>query len=618
MAVRSSTLRVRAPNNDELATPPGRASSCASRRVHASNGRRASTCNGSARDSVLTSPIARAAPCAARPARRWFPRGTPTSLALVCLSAALYAATFPPLSLAPLAWVALTPFFAALARTSPARAALLGCLWGVGIAYGVGWWFPGMVSGYFQGPPILGWIAFFAVAIGLSGSYYALFGAWLASRARRGAAGPLIVAAGWGACEFARARLLVGNPWALAGYSQVRFAPFMQIADVTGPYGVGMLLAGANAAIAATCVPALRGRRPLRSTLVLAGLVALVLAYGQWRLDRPFGEGRALRVALVQGAVPTRFRWQPELRAANVRRYLALTDEAAATEPELIVWPENAIEFYLQDRIPESEAVMARSRTLRADLLVDGPRYSFDDDRTIYHNSVFLVRAGHIAARHDKLHLLPVAEGTGPGGLFARDTSYTPGRVVDVLHTATARVGTFVCLEAMYPELVRGFANVGAELLVNVSNDAWFGAGPAAEHHLDIASVRAIENRRFLLRATSTGYSAVIDPHGQIVARSGLDEPAVLSELVRVSHTVTPYQRVGDLAAWLAVVTALGWWAVRRIRCKGSAAEILTPDSPTARTPRAATRLPARLAATACEDAGIYSRERRFTPRGGG
>jgi apolipoprotein N-acyltransferase len=479
-------------------------------------------------------------------------------LALTLLSAALYAASFPPLSLAPLAWVALAPFFAAVALVRPRQAAVLGCVWGVAAAYGVAWWLPAMVSGYFQVSRVVGWLVFLAISVTLAGWYFAAFAAWLSALARRGVAGPLTVAVGWGVCEFARSRLLVGNPWALAGYSQVSFPSLMQIADVTGPYGVGMLVAGVNAAAAGAVVSGLRGRRPLRSAFVLVFALGAALGYGQWRLGQEFGSGPRLRVALVQGAIPARFRWQPGFRAASMDRYLALSDDAAAEGPQLVVWPENAIDFYLQEPIPEAQAVLARSRALHADLIVNGPRYDFEGERTVYRNTVFVLHDGRIAARHDKLRLLPVAEGQGPGGLFARDTSYTPGRHSELLEAAGARIGSLVCFEVMYPELVRPFTDLGADLLVNVSNDVWFGAAAGARHHLDIASVRAIENRRYLLRATSTGYSAIVDPHGQILTQSPLDEPAIVSGSIELSSHPTPYQRVGDLAAWLAVLTAAG------------------------------------------------------------
>src|SRR5262249_53790120 len=271
------------------------------------------------------------------------------TLALTLLSGVLYAASFPPLSLAPLAWVALAPFFAAVTLVGPRRAAVLGCIWAVTAAYGVAWWLPSMVSGYFQASRLVGWSVLLGIAVGLAGWYFAAFAAWLSALARKGIAGPLTAAVGWGASEFARSRLLIGNPWALAGYSQVPYASLTQIADTTGPYGVGMLLAGVNAAVAAAVVPGLRGRKPLRSVLVLAVALGATLAYGHWRLGQEFGTGPRLRVALVQGAVPARFRRQRDFRAASVARYLTLTDQAAAEAPQLVVGPGNPTDFYVPD-----------------------------------------------------------------------------------------------------------------------------------------------------------------------------------------------------------------------------------------------------------------------------
>jgi apolipoprotein N-acyltransferase len=148
-----------------------------------------------------------------------------------------------------------------------------------------------MLVKYFNISPLMGWAGFFAVSIGLSGVYFGAFAAWLSWLARRQAAGPLLLAAGWGACEFARANLLIGNPWALSGYSQVPFTQLMQIADATGPYGVGMLLAAVNACLAGLFSPSLCGRRPVLSRIGVVAACGAVLLYGQWRLLQPFATG---------------------------------------------------------------------------------------------------------------------------------------------------------------------------------------------------------------------------------------------------------------------------------------------------------------------------------------
>src|SRR5439155_7194667 len=219
----------------------------------------------------------------------------------------------------------------------------------------------------------VGWVGLLAVGLGLSGVYYAAFGAWLSWIARRGVVAPLVVAAGWGACEFARARLLIGNPWVLAGYSQVHFTPLVQIADATGPYGPGMLIAAVNALVAGVFVARLRGAHPVRSFGSVVAVLALALLYGEWRLAQRFDDGQAVNVAVVQGAIERGFRWRPEYRDASLGRYRELTERAAAASPDLVVWPENAVDFYLQEDSPERRAVLEEARELGVDLVLGGP-----------------------------------------------------------------------------------------------------------------------------------------------------------------------------------------------------------------------------------------------------
>jgi apolipoprotein N-acyltransferase len=202
--------------------------------------------------------------------------------------------------------------------------------------------------------------------------------------------------------------------------------------------------------------------------------------------------------------------------------------------------------------------VLEVSRELGADLILGGPHYGFGIADFYHYNSVFLVHRGALVDRYDKLRLVPVAEGRQRVWLLPRKLSgYQPGRRLRVLQAGAVRVGAFVCVEAMYPDLVREFALQGAEVLANPSNDSWFGHAAPARQQLDIATVRAIENRRYLVRPTSTGFSAVIDPYGRAVALSGFGAPEVLTASVSPSQVQTPYQRWGDAAAWIAIAFAV-------------------------------------------------------------
>jgi apolipoprotein N-acyltransferase len=487
-------------------------------------------------------------------------RDVPPAL-LTLATALLFGLSFPPVGAAPLAWVALVPFLVALARVPPLRAAGLALLLAPAGALGVTWWFPSMVSAYFGTTALVGalaWLAFCTASVGLQLVPFAVWTSWMA---RRGAASPLLIAAAWGACEFLRARVWVGNPWGLMAYSQLSWLPAVQLADATGPYGPGMVLVGVNAVLAGLLAPALRGRHFRRSAAAALLLAGAALGYGFYRLGERRDEGDAVRVALVQPAVAAADRRTEAGRARAVARQLEATRQAVAGGSRLVVWPENAVDFYLEDPSPARDALLSALGDLDADVILGAPSYRHGEGGIRYRNSVYLVHRGTVAGRYDKMHLLPFAEET-----------YEPGLHPYALRTRAGLLGPFVCFEAMYPELVRRIVVGGAPLLANLSNDAWFGAPAAAREHLDMARLRAVEERRWLLRATTTGISAIVDPTGRVVAATEHGTPALLEGVVRPSHTVTPYQRWGDLVAWCALALVVGaplWIELRRLRNGG-------------------------------------------------
>jgi apolipoprotein N-acyltransferase len=493
--------------------------------------------------------------------------GTPVAFALAALSGAAFATAFPPFSCSTAAWVALAPLLVACAALSPLRAAVAGMCWTATTAVGVAAFLPSMLSRYFGLAGVPGWVASLAIVVGLHGMSVSAYAAWVAGLVRRRAANPVLLAAGWLACEFARTHGVLGNPWGLLAYSQLAWTPVVQIADFAGAYGIGMLVAGVNACAAALLVPALRGRHPLFTATTVVAALAGALVYGQWRLAQSFADGPPVGVAVVQGGESPGLETQ---RPARLARYLALTTNGASPGTRMIVWPEYATEAYLEEASPTRDAVLRLADASRADVILGGPHFAAASPGTRYHNSVYLVRDGRLAARYDKHRLVPFAEDDRVARLLGRKpTGYTAGRGTFVLPGTDLRVGAFLCVEAMYPDLVRRAAGQGAEVLVNLSNDAWFGRPEAARQQLDIATLRAVENRRYLVRAAATGFSAVIDPYGRTLVRSGFDVHQVLNSTVRASHACTPYQRVGDAFAWAVIAGVAGatlWISTTRRR----------------------------------------------------
>lgn len=468
---------------------------------------------------------------------------------LVLASAALYSASMPPVAAHGLAWVALVPLFVAVARTRPLAAAALGLAWGIGISAGTASWMPAMARDYFERPAWLGWLVLLGTGVAHAGLPCALFAGWASWIVRRGAGGPILLALGWGGYELVRGRVCE-DPWALAAYSQVGWPALLQSASLVGPYGVGMLVAAVNAVLAMAVVPTLRPARPWLSILVVAATAAADLALGARRLAAPL-PAASMPVAVVQAGIGRALRWRPEYRTLGLAEHLALTARAAPARPVLVVWPEYAVSFYPAEQGPEQARLLDGSARLDADLVLGAPHYAFGTGGdTSYYNSVFLLHAGALAGRYDKRRLVPFAETTGT-------TAFTPGETPLVLPSRAGRLGPLVCFEAMFPELVRATVLDGAEILVNLSNDSWFASGAAARHHLDIASVRAIETDRYLLRAAPTGLSAVVDPRGRLLATSGRDRPEVLTANLAPSSTTTPYVRLGDAPLVALIVAAI-------------------------------------------------------------
>jgi apolipoprotein N-acyltransferase len=413
----------------------------------------------------------------------------------------------------------------------------------------------------------MAWLGLFALGALVHGLPYAAFGLWVGWGARRGVLNPLTVAAAFVLTEWVRANGPVANPFALLAYSQSD-TPFAQSADVAGPYGVGMLVVAANVAIAGLVMPTLGGPHPRRRLAITAAVVMLAFGYGQWRLGQHFGRGERLQVAIVQGAITRELDWDRSTRDANLDRYLSLTREAGKRTPDLIFWPEFAVDFYLREATLQRARLLDGVRSVGADVVLGGAHYRVANQgrqrRTDYFNSVFVIDStGRLRTdRYDKHRLIPFAE-YGPFGDFlrAKNAVYVSGGEPRLLEARGVRLGAFICGESLYPEIARELAMAGAELLANPSNDYWFGHPQAAAHQLQVASLRAIENRRYLVRATATGISAVVDPHGRILVRSHGTGPEVLHASLQRSSAVTPFHRVGDLplaaAATLLASTSL-------------------------------------------------------------
>ncbi len=484
-------------------------------------------------------------------------RGAGRGYGIACglASALLYAAGFPPFEWAPLAWLALVPLFVAFRKLPPLAASAAGLVFGLAGTAAVGWWLPGTLERYFEVPQPLAWAGFLAVGLVVDGFPYAALGAWAAWASRRGRApGAVALGAGFMLAEWLRASGPVANPYALLAYSQQGTA-LAQLVDLAGPTGLGWLVASANAALAGVLVAPPHARRGAALRLAgAAAAMALGWGYGAFRLAEPTDPAALVRVAVVQTGIARERHGNEAVRGERLAETLALTRTVALEQPALVFWPEHAVDFTLDDPTPERAALFSAVNALGVDLVL-GAAHQGEDAR--WHNSVYLIGPHGLRARSDKVRLVPFAE-YGPFGptLRASTALFEPG-VAATLEARAAKVGAFLCGESLYPDVARNLVRDGADLLANPSIDTWLQVPAAARGLLLVSVFRAIENRRSVVRATPTGYSAVIDPWGRVQALSRFGGPDLLVANVPRSTVRTLYQRSGDVACFTALAVVV-------------------------------------------------------------
>jgi apolipoprotein N-acyltransferase len=498
---------------------------------------------------------------------RWAPD---PPLATAFGSGLLLALSFPRPDLASVAWFGLVPLFLVMEQ----RPLRCGFAAGVGFFGLVLYWLNIVMTTYGRLHPVLSVVAYLLLIAYLSLFFGVVTWAACRCRERLGLSPILTLPVFWVALEFLRSFLLSGFPWATLGYSQQSHLSLIQSADLFGPYGLSFLLILSNATLAAT-VPLLQQKRwrhlPWPALLVTVILFAANLGYGFFRLEgQPDLRKRTLQTLLVQGCIDQSVKWDPAYQARTVAIYRNLSLGRGDEGPvDLVVWPESAVPFYFQEGGPLTEAVVQVPLKTGAYLLLGSPAYEVVNRRERYLNSAFLLSPeGTRLGRSDKVHLVPFGEYV-PFGRFLPFVDklvvgigdFSPG-TVSPLPMNGARIGVLVCFEAIFPELARDYVRKGSDLLVNITNDAWFGRSSAPYQHLAMSRFRAVENRIWLVRAANTGISAIVAPSGRIIARSPLFERLALRGPVGLGARPTLYTRFGDILPTLFLVVAV-WWLIR-------------------------------------------------------
>lgn len=506
-----------------------------------------------------------------------------SKIVFALISALALTASFPRIDQGWLAWVALVPFFLAVRQADGKSGFLLG--FGFGFVHYLGLVYWTVHTMHFYGNlPVLQAVTILLLLSAYLALFPGAFGAILAWLGPKPRYMVIVAPALWVGLEMSQSWLFTGFPWELLGYSQHRYVWVIQMADLFGVYGLSAVIVFANAVLALVGLYWLnlpwQKTVPERKTAAiagtfLAGLVIAVLVYGVVRvsaIDQTVAASRPVKVAVIQGNIDQAQKWDSRFQMLTTVKYRNLSLQPSVSDAELVIWPETATPFYLVHDKILSQMVIEGIQTANAYFIIGSPSYAAGKEALIYHNSAYLLSPqGEVKGKYDKVHLVPFGEYVPLkrwlpfiDKMVAQVGDFKPGRPGSTLDWEDHPVGMLICYEAIFPELARAMVRNGAQLLVNITNDAWFGRTSAAYQHFSMAAFRAVENRRYLARAANTGFSGFVDPCGRIVASTQLFQDATVNQAVTLLDIATPYNRWGQWPLGLLTLFVVGVAVARK------------------------------------------------------
>jgi apolipoprotein N-acyltransferase len=384
--------------------------------------------------------------------------------------------------------------------------------------------------------------------------------------ARVGTLGLFIAPMAWVATEYLRGYFLSGFPWVPLGNSQVTVLPVAQLASLVGVYGLSALVAYVNAALTFSLVSS--GTRRVIAVSTAAVALIAIGGWGAWRIGNGSltREGTPIRIGLIQGNIAQEDKWNPAHARRIFTTYIAMTRDAVRRGAQYVIWPESSTPFNFEDPLanPEGDMMLRElAREVRVPILFGSDqviRRQPVESSELYNAAFQLDRDGRTIAFYRKIHLVPFGEFfpfqrwiAFAAPLVQRFVPFSAGTGPVMLPVGGHRVSTAICYEVVFPSLSRDAVVAGSELLTTVTNDGWYGRSSAPYQHWEMASMRAIEQGRYLARAANTGISGIVDPYGRIVARSSIFEQVGVIGEARFLTSRTVYSLIGDVIAYVSI-----------------------------------------------------------------
>jgi len=505
-----------------------------------------------------------------------------TRAALAVASGLAMGLAFPKFDYGLLAWVALVPLFYVIEGESMRRVFWWAYLQGFAANVVSLYWIPIPLHDFADVPMTFAIFPMLALAaiVAINTAIAIWAGEFVARRMRIPAVLTMPVA--WTALEWFRTYVPASFPWNLLGYAAYRNLELIQFAELTGVYGVSALIVFFNAVVYVVIFRRGAYRLQTVSLSALTAMMIALVAFGAWRINnlRNAPSTGNFKVAMVQGNIPQSLKWDPKFLPQSYQVYQDETVDAAKRGADLIVWPEAAAAFLFQpdDRYPAMlasdaayrTALLTMARNVGAPLLFGAPALAQQDGRLGFYNRAYLVSAngqGEVDAHYDKIELVPFGEYVPARALLGYFVNKVvngfgdliPGKAQTLFNVKGAQLGILICYESIFPDLTRREVSEGANVLVNITNDAWYGESSAPYQVLAMAAMRSVETKVPMVRVANTGISALIEPSGRITNRTPLFKRGTTIVDVSWRPMRTLYTIVGDLFAEICfALTAIG------------------------------------------------------------
>lgn len=484
------------------------------------------------------------------------------NIVLAVLSGALTALSAPKFNLSFLSWISLIPLLFIILKKNRTQAFLLGLIAGISYNAILIYWIPSVPAHYGNlslGISIIIYIVF-VLFLALYWAFFCLV--WKRIHQSFPKLAFLLTPFLWVSLEYILTHLLTGFPWGLIGSSQYANIPFIQLSTLTGVYGLSFVLV----LFQSLFIYSMKYKKKAPFFLGLAFVILIHLG-GLLSLKKINSSENSFTASVLQGNVSSDIYWD-RVSASEIwdlfDQHLEMSRQAYEEGAELIIWPEFSVPLCFScsySYYPDfKEEIFRFVKDTGCTLLLGTNETTGTPGDLHYHNTALCLSPNLSSTQYYKMHLVPFGEYTPYKKVFSfiqkmthAIGDITPGKEHRLHQFRSLQFGSPICYEIIFPNLVRKFVKKGADFLVTITNDGWYGKSSAPYQHFSMAVLRAVENRRFLLRAATTGISGIIDPYGRVLAKSKLMTKTHLTEVITTSQKQTFYTKVGDILPWLSL-----------------------------------------------------------------